>query len=139
VRVVKASELSELVSQTLTRTLVRWIVDLNFGVDVAAPRLTREFRIEESSLTMPDVSLLIQSGFTPTKEWITRHFRVDLQEQTEETQPQGGDGGVETGNPAETGDMYESIFGTDQEGDQGGDSENYEPEPFDTTTEEQGV
>jgi len=66
---------------------------------------------------MPDVSLLIQSGFTPTKEWIERHFRVDLQEKTEETAPQGGDGGVETGNPAETGDMYESIFGTESESD----------------------
>jgi hypothetical protein len=138
VRVVKASELSELVSQTLTRTLVRWIVDLNFGVDVAAPRLTREFRIGESSLTMPDVSLLIQSGFTPTKEWISRHFRVDLHEKTEETAPQGGDGGIETGNPAETGDMYESIFGTDPESDLGSNPQGEEPEPFDTTTEEQG-
>jgi hypothetical protein len=87
---------------------------------------------------MPDVSLLIQSGFTPTKEWISRHFRVDLQEKTEETAPQGGDGGVETGNPAETGDMYESIFGTDSESDLGSEPQGEEPEPFDTTTEEQG-
>jgi len=41
VRVAKASELSEIVSQVLSRTLVRWIVDLNYGVDVAAPLIHR--------------------------------------------------------------------------------------------------
>jgi phage gp29-like protein len=84
VRVVRASEISEMLSHTLTQTLVRWIVDLNFGVDVAAPVLTREFRIEESNLTMPDVSLMIQSGYTPRKEWIERHFRVELEDKSKE-------------------------------------------------------
>jgi hypothetical protein len=64
----------------LTQTLIRWIVDLNFGTDVASPSLTREFRIEESSISVPDLSLLIQSGYTPRKEWIERHFRVELEE-----------------------------------------------------------
>jgi hypothetical protein len=73
-----------MLSHTLTQTLVRWIVDLNFGVDVAAPVLTREFRIEESNLTMPDVSLMIQSGYTPRKEWIERHFRVELEDKSKE-------------------------------------------------------
>lgn len=80
VRVVRASELSEAISHTLTQTLIRWIVDLNFGTDVASPSLTREFRIEESSISVPDLSLLIQSGYTPRKEWIERHFRVELEE-----------------------------------------------------------
>jgi hypothetical protein len=84
VRVVRASEISEMLSHTLSQTLVRWIVDLNFGVDVAAPTLTREFRIEESNLTMPDVSLMIQSGYTPRKEWIERHFRVELEDKSKE-------------------------------------------------------
>jgi hypothetical protein len=76
-----------MLSHTLTQTLIRWIVDLNFGTDVTAPVLTREFRIEESPLTMPDVALMIQSGYTPRKEWLERHFRVELEEKKE-----GGDG-----------------------------------------------
>jgi hypothetical protein len=113
IRVVRASEISEMLSQTLTQTLVRWIVDLNFGVDVAAPVLTREFRIEESPLTMPDVSLLIQSGYTPRKEWIERHFRVELEEKKA--------GGEEEGeatqyDPEEDQNLFGNIFGGGAEG-----------------------
>jgi hypothetical protein len=107
IRVVRASEISEMLSQTLTQTLVRWIVDLNFGVDVAAPYLTREFRIEESPLTMPDVSLLIQSGYTPRKEWIERHFRVELEEKQE---GESGDQAT-TYDPQQDQDLFGSIFG----------------------------
>jgi hypothetical protein len=113
VRVVRASELSEMLSHTLTQTLIRWIVDLNFGTDVAAPVLTREFRIEESPLTMPDVSLLIQSGYTPRKEWIERHFRVELEEKKEE----GEEGQPTTFDPEQDKDLFGSIFGA--EGTQG--------------------
>jgi len=100
-----------MLSHTLTQTLVRWIVDLNFGTDVAAPVLTREFRIEESPLTMPDVSLLIQSGYTPRKEWIERHFRVELEEKKE------GEGAEEeptTFDPQKDQDLFGSIFGGGQ-------------------------
>ncbi len=107
IRVVRASEISEMLSQTLTQTLVRWIVDLNFGVDVAAPVLTREFRIEESPLTMPDVSLMIQSGYTPRKEWLERHFRVELEEKKAGEE----DSAVTTFNPEQDQDLFGSIFG----------------------------
>jgi hypothetical protein len=108
IRVVRASEISEMLSQTLTQTLVRWIVDLNFGTDVAAPVLTREFRIEESPLTMPDVSLMIQSGYTPRKEWIERHFRVELEDKTGNQEDAGGD---TTYDPKQDQDLFGDIFG----------------------------
>ena len=107
VRVVRASEISEAISHTLTQTLVRWIVDLNFGTDVAAPTLTREFRIEESPLTMPDVSLMIQSGYTPRKEWIERHFRVELEEKKEENPEEE----AVSFDPEKDKDLFGSIFG----------------------------
>ena len=115
VRVVKAAELSEMVSQSLSQSLIRWIVDLNFGTDVAAPTLTREFRIEESPLTMPDVSLLIQSGYTPKKEWIERHFRVELQDATDFETNKDGEAEERTKyDPEYDGDLYNSIFGSDE-------------------------
>ena len=113
VRVVKASELSEMISQNLTQSLIRWIVDLNFGTDVAAPMLTREFRIEESPLTMPDVSLLIQSGYTPKKEWIERHFRVELESKKEAAPPPQEN--TTTYNPDQDQDLFGSIFGAEGE------------------------
>jgi hypothetical protein len=113
IRVVRASEISEMLSKTLTQTLVRWIVDLNFGIDVAAPSLTREFRIEESPLTMPDVSLLIQSGYTPRKEWIERHFRVEL-EQKDPAKAEQEEG--TNFDPQQDQDLFGSIFGAQDEG-----------------------
>jgi hypothetical protein len=115
IRVVRASEISEMLSHTLTQTLVRWIVDLNFGVDVAAPVLTREFRIEESSLTMPDVSLMIQSGYTPRKEWIERHFRVELEEKKPEAQ---GKSEETQFDPQQDQNLFENIFGSEDQGTQ---------------------
>ena len=131
VRVVRASEFSELLSQTLNDTLIRWIVDLNFGTDVAAPILTREFRIEESPITVPDVSLLIQSGYTPKKEWLERHFRIELEDKSaggaapqqgaqmdpqqaakeDQQGSQGAQGGGSSSGPKEDGDLFNSIFG----------------------------
>jgi hypothetical protein len=111
IRVVRASEISEMLSQTLSQTLVRWIVDLNFGTDVAAPYLTREFRIEESPLTMPDISLLIQSGYTPRKEWLERHFRVEL----EDKKPESGEEAT-TYDPQKDQDLFGSIFGSNASG-----------------------
>jgi hypothetical protein len=114
VRVVKASELSEMLCQTLNQSLVRWIVDLNFGTDVATPTLTREFRIEESTLTMPDVSLLIQSGYTPKKEWIERHFRVELEDKADSSEEAGGN---TTYDPEQDQDLFGSIFGNEASGE----------------------
>lgn len=107
IRVVKASEMSEMISHTLTQTLVRWIVDLNFGMDVASPVLTREFRIEESPVTVPDLSLLIQSGYTPRKEWVERHFRIELEDKKEE----GEEGEPVKYDPQQDQDLFGSIFG----------------------------
>jgi phage gp29-like protein len=82
VREVRAKELGELLCETLNETLVRWIVDLNFGTNVVAPKVRRDFKIDEGSkLTMGDVSILIsQVGYRPTKEWIKTTYKVELEE-----------------------------------------------------------
>ena len=131
VRVIRASELSQLVSQTLGDTLIRWIVDLNFGVNVEAPSISRQFRLEESTLTMADVSLMIQSGYKPKTEWIANHFKVDLQEE-EDFQDAVPSGGVEdepeSYDPEKDGDLYESIFGGSDENKPFGDEKISEDE-----------
>lgn len=90
VREVRAQELSELLCDTLNETLVRWIVDLNFGTNVVAPKLRRNFVTEDrSSLTMTDVATMIEKvGYRPTKSWIENTFKVELKE-PEETAVEG--------------------------------------------------
>ncbi len=136
VRVVKAAEISEAISHTLTRTLVRWIVDLNFGVDVAAPTLTREFRIEESSLTATDLGSLIDKGYKPRREWVERHFRIELEDEAPEFTTKEEEGNT-TYSPDEDEDLYGSIFGADgeypegspEDEPEGGDEPKMEEEP----------
>ena len=119
IRVVRASELSERLSHTLSQTLVRWIVDLNFGTDVAAPTLTREFRIEESPITVPDLSLLVQSGYVPRREWIERHFRVELAEKKEGEEEEE----ATQFDPEKDQDLFGSIFGDGAAGGVQGDEQ----------------
>lgn len=90
VREVRAKELSELICETLNSTLIRWIVDLNYGTNVVAPKLRRNFIVEEGSkLTMTDVGTMIEKvGYRPTREWIETTYKVELEEpEEEENQP----------------------------------------------------
>jgi hypothetical protein len=61
---------------------------------------------------MPDVSLLIQSGYTPRKEWIERHFRVEL----EEKKAGEGEEAATQFDPQEDQDLFGSIFGNEGAG-----------------------
>ncbi|MFZ9244633.1 MAG: phage portal protein family protein, partial [Burkholderiaceae bacterium] len=61
VRVVRAKELSESLCAELNQTLVRWIVDLNYGTNVQAPVIFRQFQTEsDSQLTMADVAMMVE-------------------------------------------------------------------------------
>ena len=85
-------------------------------MNVEAPTLSRQFRLEESTLTMADVSLMIQSGYKPKKEWIQHHFKVDLadEEDFQAAAPEV-EGAPETYDPEADGDLYAKIFGDEGE------------------------
>ena len=101
VRTTRAHDLSELVSATLNNSLVRWIVDLNFGTNVVAPKIYRDFSPKENvDLSMSDVATLVKDvGLRPTVEWITEKFDIDLEEEDKNV-PTGPEGtaGVDTAN-----------------------------------------
>ena len=83
VRSARAQDISELISRKLSKTLVRWIVDLNFGTNVKAPRLFRDFEVKDDvSLSMADVATLVKDvGLKPTVSWIADRFNVELEEE----------------------------------------------------------
>jgi phage gp29-like protein len=105
IRQVRAQELSELLCATLNETLIRWIVDLNFGTNVIAPKIRRDFRIEDGSkLSMSDIGTMIEKvGYRPTKNWIENTFRVELEEPEEN----------EGGEPPEIEDEEEVVSDTE--------------------------
>ncbi len=80
VRITRAKELSESLSTEITNTLVRWIVDLNYGLNVQSPNIYRQFQTEsDSKLTMADVAMMVEKmNLRPTIDWVTNHFKVDL-------------------------------------------------------------
>ena len=101
VRLARAKELCDTISFTLNDTLLRWIVDLNFGTNVEAPRISRDFEPKEDlSLDMSGVATLVKDiGLRPTTEWIANRFNVDLEEE-DKSVPTGPEGtaGVDTMN-----------------------------------------
>lgn len=80
VRTRKAQEFSELICHTLRDTLVRWIVELNYGLGVPIPSLERDFPKEEpSNLTAQEmVTIMDKLKVTPRLDWIEKHFKIQL-------------------------------------------------------------
>lgn len=99
VRLARAKELCDTISYSLNDTLLRWIVDLNFGTNVEAPRISRDFEPKEDlSLDMAGVATLVKDvGLRPTTEWIANRFNVDFEED-DKVIPTGpkGTAGVDT-------------------------------------------
>ena len=100
-RRARAKDLSELISQTLNTSLIRWIVDLNFGTDVDSPKIYRDFEPKEDvQLSMADVAILVKDvGLKPTVQWVTNRFDVELEEEEGQNMvPDGPEGtsGVDT-------------------------------------------
>jgi phage gp29-like protein len=107
VRTVRAAELSENICHKITYTLIRWIVDLNYGTQVSNPTIHRNFRIEESNLSAADLSILKDRlGVIPTRSWIESHFRVELDENADQPEE-------ETEQDPEA--MFQSLFGNQPE------------------------
>ena len=123
VRLSRAHDISQLISTTLNKGLIRWIVDLNFGTNVLAPKILRDFEVKDDvSLSMSDVATLVKDvGLRPTVEWISDRFNVDLEEEEFQV-PTGPEGtaGVDTMT-----DGGKTLDGMDDEGveDVDGDGE----------------
>lgn len=81
VRSRKAQELSELICRCLNETLVKWIVQLNFGMEVEPPTIERDFPMEEpSQLSAQDLGVLMEKlSVKPTLTWVEKHFKVELE------------------------------------------------------------
>ena len=91
VRMSRAKDLSELVSHQLNDTLIRWMVDLNFGTNVMAPKIYRDFDPKEDvQLAMADVATMVKDvGYTPTKDWLTDRFDVEVEDEQVATEEEG--------------------------------------------------
>lgn len=90
VRVIMAKETSEMIHEFLRRSLIRWIVDFNFGTEYQAPFVRRDFSPpNESELSVNDVVMIVEKlGYKPPKSWLEDHFRITLEEIPQEEQPQ---------------------------------------------------
>lgn len=109
VRTRKALELSELICFTLEKTLIQWIVELNFGIGVEVPKLSRDFPLEEpSKLTAQDLGTLMEKlRVQPVLSWVESHFKVELQK--------GENGEILQEEEPTSEDLAGSFFDTEEE------------------------
>jgi phage gp29-like protein len=117
----RAKDICELISFTLNDTLIRWIVDLNFGTDVESPRLWRDFEPQEDlSLDIQGVATLVKDlGLRPTTEWVKNRFNVELEEDDTAvpTGPEGTSGVDTMTDEGRTLDGQENEFRGEAESD----------------------
>ena len=136
VRVARAHDISQLISQVINDGLIRWIIDLNFGTDVVGPKIYRDFEVKEDvSMSMSDVATLVKDvGLRPTVEWISDRFNVDLEEEEFQV-PTGPEGtaGVDTMT-----DGGKTLDGMEDLDDGDGDGEDAEDDgsELDSTMDE---
>ncbi len=90
VRIEVAKADADLLSDTLNRTLCRWITDFNVP-GAKPPKIWRRFPELEEKFDRPSeagvVVSLTGAGFAPTREWVAERFDIEL---TEEEKPQSG-------------------------------------------------
>jgi len=128
VRMARARDLSELVSQTLNESLIRWVTELNFGTSVVPPKIYRDFDPkEEVQLSMADVATLVKDiGLRPTTQWLTTRFDVELEEKdTSIPQSEPGTSGMDIPGQSEKSEEgeegKEEKGGSEEEGDMSDD------------------
>ena len=117
----RAKDLCELISFTLNDTLIRWSVDLNFGTNVEAPRLWRDFEPQEDlSLDIAGVATMVKDiGLRPTTEWIKERFNIELEDEDHAipTGPEGTSGVDSMTDDGRTLDGQENEFEKESDDD----------------------
>jgi phage gp29-like protein/ParB-like chromosome segregation protein Spo0J len=82
VRLAMAKLDADLLSETLNRTLIPWIVQLNLP-DAKPPKIWRKFPELESKFDRTGEATIIVSltnaGFKPTREWVADRFDIELE------------------------------------------------------------
>ena len=118
VRLQRAKQLADLMSFTLGNTLIRWIVDLNFGTNVRHPMLWRDFEPrEELSLDISGVATLVKDiGLRPTTDWIKERFNVEIEED-DTIIPTGPEGTAGVDNKNDDGKTLDGMPDDVDEGD----------------------
>ena len=83
---MRAKWMSQKLDETLNDTLIRWIVDINFGVNVPAPRYHRNFSDINDVLPVSELTSLIASGFEVDPTWVSETYNFELAKQEKEEQ-----------------------------------------------------
>lgn len=82
VRVRKCKALSDQLNETLNGSLIKWIVDVNYGPQESYPRLYREFEDLETDLKPEEivnlVSRLKDSGYDVPTEWLSKRLEMPI-------------------------------------------------------------
>ena len=104
VRVMKAKALSDLIHETLNQTVVRWLVDANFGTQAASPRIWRDFtsQVDEPPKTLDEVQSIAefvdilgkldQVGIKVDQDYIGSRLNVPLKGKAKPGQAQAAGG-----------------------------------------------
>ncbi len=95
-RVRKCKAISDMLCDTLNNTLIKWIVELNFGSTTPRPKLVIDFSDLDTAVNradlLRDVEKLTQIGYEVEESWLSKQLRMPIKKiKNELDMPQGGD------------------------------------------------
>lgn len=75
---------SRALEATLNSTLIKWIVDANYGQIDAYPKFTfQTSKIEDRTKEADIVKTLSDAGYKATREWVEESFQIELEEKVD--------------------------------------------------------
>ena len=75
---------SRTIEGTINSTLIKWLVDLNYGEQEYYPKFQfKGEEVQDKKLDAEVVKALCDAGFKPTWKWVSEKFEIELEEEKE--------------------------------------------------------
>jgi hypothetical protein len=127
----RSKMLSDLLSETLNNTLIRWMVDLKFGPEVPSPHVYRSFPEQTASIDVQSMTTLVAAGFEIDPEWVAETYNVKIKAAEDPAAGGGGEAPPDIGDDiGEGGEVEEEEAPPEEEealpdGDATGEAEDF--------------
>lgn len=92
VRIRKCKALADMLCDTISNTLIKWIVELNFGPKAPCPRLEIDFSDLETAVSKKELIALASDlgniGYELDEEWLRRQLKMPIKKIQQEQVPE---------------------------------------------------
>lgn len=111
----RAQSLARGLANKLNKTLIRWLVDVNFGLEQPAPTLRWDFPEDNSTIDIGNLTALISAGFEMDRDWVEKTYKVKLKEEVDATKDPTKNPRLDVDKKERISDLFSQLPDSDDE------------------------